>query len=48
MTFDDGRFELGLAPEFGGTRVTFESHSLKPLEGAIAKLEAYLARPGRR
>ena len=44
----DGRFELRLTPEFGGTVATLTTEGAPIWEGALARLDAYLQRPGRR
>ena len=46
--WEGGRFALSLEAEFGGTKARFESEGADLTAGALATLEAYLQRPGRR
>lgn len=46
--WDGGRFDLKLTPEFGGTVATLVTEDAPMWEDALARLDAYLQRPGRR
>ena len=48
ITWDDGRFDLSLAAGFGSTDVTLTTEGAPLWSGALARLGAYLQRPGRR
>ncbi len=48
ITWDGGSLELTLTPDFGGTQADLNSEGSMMWSGALAKLDAYLQRPGRR